>query len=575
MSSVTRKTQQRLSNRLRAALQMTSILLPMGIQAAPPSPVISFGPYQSHQVNVNALGQNLTDDRGNEPTIAQNPLDPNNIVIGWRHFDQPASGIRHAGVAYSYDGGNSWNTDKLPAIPGQSRSDPVLETDSQGNFYYQSLALGGDNQVSIFKSVDGGASWGAPVNQFYGDKNWLVIDKTGTASDGHFYSTWRRSVYPNPDPNYRPKYFSRSTDHGLSHQEPSAALPVTNFGFGRLAVGANGEVLLSGIDETVISSNLMGIVRGGFYVLKSVDAMDPAASPTFSAQKVDMGGDSVMMASAQMQLPNPLGGDGDMQIATDLSNGNIYLMAQAMPYNWQVGSDPQNVYFVRSSDGGSSWSAPIRLNDDLQAANAFQWFPMLSVAPNSRIDAVWYDTRNGTAPAPYRHSQLFYSYSWDGGISWSPNRAVTPIFDSHLPVTLINGVERPVTKLGDYTHMISDANGAHIAYAATYNGDQDVYYLNVFPDCNNNAISDVLDIQQRRSGDTNSNHLPDACENITVSGDLDGDRDVDQHDLKLLLAARNQPASGPNDPRDLDRNGIITVLDGRKLSLLCTRLRCV
>ena len=60
----------------------------------------------------------------------------------------------------------------------------------------------------------------------------------------------------------------------------------------------------------------------------------------------------------------------------------------------------------------------------------------------------------------------------------------------------------------------------------------------------------------------------------TVPGDLDGDSDVDRDDLNVILAARNTPASGPDDPRDLDGDGMITVLDARKLVLLCTRPRC-
>ena len=51
--------------------------------------------------------------------------------------------------------------------------------------------------------------------------------------------------------------------------------------------------------------------------------------------------------------------------------------------------------------------------------------------------------------------------------------------------------------------------------------------------------------------------------------------DVDLDDLNLILSARNTPASGPDDPKDLDGDGIITVLDARKLVLLCTRPRCV
>ena len=60
----------------------------------------------------------------------------------------------------------------------------------------------------------------------------------------------------------------------------------------------------------------------------------------------------------------------------------------------------------------------------------------------------------------------------------------------------------------------------------------------------------------------------------SVKGDLDSDCDVDRLDLNILLAARNTPAAGEDDPRDLDGDGRITVLDARKLVLLCTQPRC-
>jgi len=60
---------------------------------------------------------------------------------------------------------------------------------------------------------------------------------------------------------------------------------------------------------------------------------------------------------------------------------------------------------------------------------------------------------------------------------------------------------------------------------------------------------------------------------IEQPGDLDSDSDVDQDDLNILLTYRNQPASACPEC-DIDGDGIITVLDARKLVLLCTRPRC-
>ena len=56
--------------------------------------------------------------------------------------------------------------------------------------------------------------------------------------------------------------------------------------------------------------------------------------------------------------------------------------------------------------------------------------------------------------------------------------------------------------------------------------------------------------------------------------DADQDGDVDRNDINLIFAARNTPASGPNDPRDFDKNGTITVNDARACALWCNKPQC-
>jgi hypothetical protein len=61
-----------------------------------------------------------------------------------------------------------------------------------------------------------------------------------------------------------------------------------------------------------------------------------------------------------------------------------------------------------------------------------------------------------------------------------------------------------------------------------------------------------------------------------VPGDLNGDREVDKDDLDILLRSLNQSVdeSACGTRCDLDGDGIITILDARKLKHLCTRHGC-
>ena len=57
--------------------------------------------------------------------------------------------------------------------------------------------------------------------------------------------------------------------------------------------------------------------------------------------------------------------------------------------------DPANIFYIRSTDGGVTFSAPLQLNTD--TTTKAQWQPNLSVAADSSLLAVWYDEREATA----------------------------------------------------------------------------------------------------------------------------------------------------------------------------------
>src|SRR5437588_4380104 len=175
---------------------------------------------------------------------------------------------------------------------------------------------------------------------------------------------------------------------------------------------------------------------------------------------------------------NPAGLDGQVFLAIDRSGGptnnNIYMLASVAP----PGRSTTDVMFSRSTDGGVTFSAPLKINDDPLNPSKWHWFGSFSVAPNGRLDAVWYDTRNASNNTD---SQLFYSYSVDGGVTWSANVAVSNPFNP------FEGYPNQ-SKIGDYITIVSDNTGGNVAYAATFNfnparnqHEEDVYYVRVAP----------------------------------------------------------------------------------------------
>ncbi len=82
------------------------------------------------------------------------------------------------------------------------------------------------------------------------------------------------------------------------------------------------------------------------------------------------------------------------------------------------------VYHQASTDGGKSWSEPKVLSDDPENQFAVQIIPNVNVAPNGRVDAVWWDTRSDPGT---RSNDVYYSYSYDDGRTWSKNQRITDL----------------------------------------------------------------------------------------------------------------------------------------------------
>ena len=422
-----------------------------------PRIVSPYGAFVTYQVNVDANGNNIVGDAANECSISVDPTDGNKMAIGWRQFNSVLSNFRQGGWGYTTDAGVHWT---FPGVlePGVFRSDPVTNSNETGTFFY--LSLLGSLCENMYRSTNGGQSWTelqADGDAGGGDKQWFTIDKTNGPGHGFQYQAWDVSTCSSSGSGQ----FSRSTDGGITWITP---IGVPNQAeFGTLDIDTNGNLFVGG----------EGHFDNVIYCIRSSNAQIGSQTPTFDqVTPVNMGG------GLTGGVINPAGLDGQLFLAVDRSgmatNNNIYMLASVQP----PGQTTTDVMFVRSTDDGLTFSAPLRVNDDANHQTKWHWFGTFSVAPNGRLDAVWYDTRNA---ANNRDSQLFYSYSTDVGVTWASNVAVSNAFDPS------QGYPNQ-SKIGDYITIVSDATGGNVAYSATFNfnpsrgqREEDVYYVRVFP----------------------------------------------------------------------------------------------
>src|SRR5438105_7392681 len=417
-----------------------------------------FGLFTSYQANVDANGQNILGDAANECPISVDPTNGNKMTIAWRQFNDVNSNFRQGGWGYTTDGGITWT---FPGVLQNNvfRSDPVTNSNEVGNFFYLSLRSDGFSFFcdDLWRSTNGGQTWTelqADEGAGGGDKEWFTIDKTNCPGHGFQYQ-----ADDGINCSGGGVEFQRSTNGGVTWQSP---INIPNGPvYGTLDVDTNGNLFVGGEGNTT------------FYCERSSNAQIGGQTPTFDrSTAVNMGGH---LGSGGI---NGVGLTGMLFLAIDRSGGqtnnNIYMLASVVP----PGRSTTDVMFVRSTDGGLTFSAPLRINDDPVNPSKWHWFATIGVATNARLDSVWYDTRNA---ANNTDSQLFYSFSTDGGVTWAPNVQVSNTFNP------FEGYPNQ-SKIGDYITIVSDGTGGNVAYSATFNfnparnqHEEDVYYVRVFP----------------------------------------------------------------------------------------------
>jgi len=384
-----------------------------------------------------------------EPHLAADPRDANHLVAAWQQDRWSNGSARALMAAASFDGGVTWSAHALPfsacAGEGAARggdylrtSDPWLSFGADGTVFASAISSAGGaftpgsrNAVLVSRSTDGGRTWSDPAtlildgDAFFNDKETVTADP----ADARFtYAVWDRIA---PDGGGA-SYFTRSTDGGTTWEAPRV---IDDPGAGAQTIANLVRVLPEGTLACMLV-RLVGdenrVTEAAIEVVRSRDRGATWSAPIRVAAMQALGardpatGRAIRDGSILAQMA--VAPDGSLAIA------------------WQDGrftGARDAIALTRSTDGGLTWSVPVRVNPD---ASATAFTPQVHVRPDGTIGVGYYvlrtDRPEGLAiPADFRLAQ-----STDG-THWAES-AVSAAFDMALAPETTEGLF-----LGDYTGL--------------------------------------------------------------------------------------------------------------------------
>ncbi|MGC2696330.1 MAG: sialidase family protein [Candidatus Angelobacter sp.] len=360
----------------------------------------------------------------NEPSIAVNPGDPQQLVVAWQV---------NASAAYSRDGGQTWKSAEGTA-PGKYRisGDVSVTYDAAGHAILCYIAfdkLGATNYwaqgatrngIFIRRSLDGGQSWEPePITIIshestpgipFEDKPWVVADTNGP-HPGNLYIGWTQFTLAASD-----LLFSRSTDGGKNWSTPIKLNSVSGLprddngaleGFDGV-VGPDGTLYTIWDDRDGI---MMAVSHDGGATFSKDRRIIPAGPGYFGITGVSRSNGFPQIA---MDVRANDGRGGKTSVRSPKEGGNLYV-AWSDYTNGDV-----DVFVSSSTDHGRTWSAPVRVNNDPLHNGNDQFFQWMAVDPQSgAINLIFYDRRTDnqktivTLARSTDSGKTFQNYLWD------------------------------------------------------------------------------------------------------------------------------------------------------------------
>ncbi len=333
-----------------------------------------------------------------EPSICINKTDTTNFIAGSIYNN----------VHITNDSGQTWQTKALKSRYGVF-GDPCLASDTFGNIYYLHLA-NPDNKrnspeflssIVIQKSTDKGQTWSDGVaigynNKHHQDKHWIGIHPV----TGELAVTWTEfDQYNSRRPEDKSRIlFSKSHDFGQTWTKP---IKINQY---------DGDCLDD--DQTVEGAVPVFDKKGNIYVAWAYDNkiwFDKSTDDGHTWLEKDI------LVTGQPQgwaydIPGVYRANGMPVLDIDNSNspyaGTLYI-------NWsdqRNGTNDTDIFISKSTDGGQTWSAPLRVNQD--HTKTHQYLTWMKVDPaTGYIYIVYYDRSKYTD----NQTDVSLSYSTDGG----------------------------------------------------------------------------------------------------------------------------------------------------------------
>jgi Neuraminidase (sialidase) len=413
-----------------------------------------------------------------EPWVAVDPLN-GAIAAAWQQdrWGDPNEGGAHGLVAWSSaTGASSWApfttcSGGTTANHGSfdRASDVWLSYGPDGRLYQIALVFNeatAENGVTVSTSNDDGATWSTPdfvdhlkqTSFTHGDDKESIL--ADTLHPGYVYAVWDR--YSNQKPIFTdghgqsaskgPAFFARSTDGGKTWSDPMVIYGRDNGTIGNQIVELSNGTLVDFFTNFVASNRKNGVTFTE--ELSSVRSTDQGK--TWSTDHP-----IVVAPLTPNGTYDPTNGQyvraGDSLFDVALGpDGALYAVWQDSAF-----SGVDQVAFAKSTDGGTTWSTPVKISKAPPSYNdpSGQAFtPSIDVAPNGTIAVTYYTFQNTTGPA-FLATDYWAVTSTNGGATWSAQRRLTSAsFDGEL------APEAGGLMIGDYEGLAHRGNTFVAAY---------------------------------------------------------------------------------------------------------------